>query len=62
MIITIHEQTFDAIIVASGHYHAPRIPDIPGLADAKSKYSARIQHSKYFRNSAGYKDKVLAPK
>ncbi|KAM3447086.1 hypothetical protein MY3296_009081 [Beauveria thailandica] len=49
--------TFNAVVVASGHYHAPRIPDIPGLAAAKSRYPARITHSKYFRNAAGYKDK-----
>ncbi|OKL55360.1 hypothetical protein UA08_09405 [Talaromyces atroroseus] len=26
---------FDAVVVASGHYHAPRVPDLPGLSEIK---------------------------
>ncbi|KAE8321610.1 major facilitator superfamily domain-containing protein [Aspergillus sergii] len=48
---------FDAIIVASGHYHAPRIPDIPGLSEAKSHWGSRIMHSKGFRKSEGFENK-----
>ena len=49
---------FDAVVVASGHYHAPRIPDIPGLAESKAKWPSRIQHSKAYRRPSGFEDKV----
>lgn len=51
-------QCFDAVIVASGHYHAPRVPDIPGLSETKSKYGTRIMHSKEYRRSESFKNKV----
>ncbi|GES58248.1 pantothenate transporter [Aspergillus terreus] len=53
------ESVFDAVVVASGHYHAPRVPDIPGLADAKSRWPARIAHSKVYRKPDAYKDKTV---
>lgn len=40
---------FDAVVVASGHYHAPRVPDIPGIVELKRSFPARIQHSKGYR-------------
>lgn len=51
-------QTFDAVVIASGHYHTPLVPDIPGLAEAKAKWSTKITHSKSFRNSEGFEGKV----
>ncbi|KAF7594618.1 hypothetical protein BBP40_008708 [Aspergillus hancockii] len=49
--------TFDAVIVASGHYHAPRVPDIPGLSAAKTKWASRILHSKGYRKPDRFKNK-----
>ncbi|KAJ5227577.1 uncharacterized protein N7469_007583 [Penicillium citrinum] len=49
--------TFDAIVVASGHYHTPLVPDIPGLAEAKSRWPDKIAHSKSFRNAEGFEGK-----
>ena len=51
-------QCFDAVIVASGHYHAPRVPDIPGLSETKSKYGSRIMHSKEYRQPENFRNKV----
>lgn len=51
-------KTFDAVIVASGHYHTPLIPSIPGLAEAKSRWPSRTTHSKSFRSSRGFEQKV----
>ncbi|KAF3384477.1 Thiol-specific monooxygenase [Penicillium rolfsii] len=48
---------FDAVIVASGHYHTPLIPDIAGLSEAKEKWPLHITHSKSFRNSKGFEGK-----
>ncbi|KAI1625639.1 FAD dependent oxidoreductase [Exophiala viscosa] len=50
---------FDAVVVASGHYHAPRVPDIPGLAEWKRAYPSRIQHSKRYRNPEGFDNQTV---
>ena len=54
-------QKFDAVVVASGHYHAPRVPDIPGLAEWKRLFPDRIQHSKGYRSPKDYQGKVTSP-
>lgn len=51
-------QAFDAIVVASGHYHTPRVPDIPGLAKWKRAWPSRIQHTKGYRNPNGFENQV----
>lgn len=51
-------QDFDALVVANGHYHAPRVPDIPGLIEWKARYPTRVQHSKSYRVPEAYKGKV----
>lgn len=43
--------------MASGHYHAPRIPKIPGLADWKRLYPDRVQHSKGYRSPSDFHGK-----
>ncbi|KPI39724.1 Thiol-specific monooxygenase [Cyphellophora attinorum] len=48
---------FDAVVVASGHYNMPRIPDIPGLKEWKARYPDRVQHSKSYRSPVGLRDK-----
>ncbi|KAF2185107.1 FAD/NAD(P)-binding domain-containing protein [Zopfia rhizophila CBS 207.26] len=50
-------QGFDFVVVASGHYHAARVPDIQGLADWKHRWPHRVQHSKGYRNPKDFKDK-----
>lgn len=39
----------DLLVVASGHYNTPRVPDIAGLRDWKAAYPARVTHSKQYR-------------
>ncbi|KAL4780013.1 major facilitator superfamily domain-containing protein [Aspergillus varians] len=51
------KSTFDAVVVASGHYHTPRVPDTPGLAEAKARWPERIFHSKRYRKPEGYEKK-----
>lgn len=41
---------FDAVVVASGHYNMPRIPDTPGLKQWKEAFPERVWHSKRYRN------------
>lgn len=52
------QETFDALIVASGHYHLPWIPDIPGLAAYEARFPERIQHTKHYLTADAYRDKV----
>ncbi|KAJ5813178.1 hypothetical protein N7447_010201 [Penicillium robsamsonii] len=49
--------TFDSVIVASGHYHTPLVPNIRGLPEAKARWPERIFHSKSFRRSKGFEGK-----
>ncbi|KAK8128517.1 hypothetical protein PG984_009625 [Apiospora sp. TS-2023a] len=48
---------FDAVVVASGHYHEPRVPAIPGLSDLKRRFPDRVMHSKRYRTPALFRDK-----
>jgi len=50
---------FDAVVVASGHYHAPRVPDIPGLKELKEARPDRVWHSKRYRDPTQFKDKTV---
>jgi hypothetical protein len=51
-------QMFDAVVVASGHYHTPKIPNTPGLADWKRLWPDRVQHSKSYRSPGDAHGKV----
>jgi hypothetical protein len=49
---------FDAVMVASGHYNDPFIPDIPGLAEFSTTNPGSISHSKFYRSPSQYQGKV----
>jgi hypothetical protein len=51
-------QDFDAVVVASGHYHAARVPTTPGLADWKKRWPDRVEHSKRYRRPENAQNKV----
>lgn len=42
-------QDFDAVVVATGRYNAPRVPDVPGLARWKARFPGRVHHTKQVR-------------
>ncbi|MCJ1358550.1 MAG: hypothetical protein MMC33_008550 [Icmadophila ericetorum] len=50
---------FDAVVVASGHYHAPRVPDISGLADWKRRWPDRVHHAKGYRSPDRYRNQSV---
>ncbi len=52
-------QKFDAVIVASGHYHVPRILDIPGLSAWKRQFPDRVMHSKRYRRPEPFAGKTV---
>ena len=58
---TIEESTYDAVVVASGHYNVPYIPDIPGAQAWDCKYPGTMIHSKFYRSPDNFKDKVAIP-
>ncbi|GJC86157.1 thiol-specific monooxygenase [Colletotrichum liriopes] len=51
------QETFDALIVATGHYNIPWIPNIEGITEYDKRFPGRIVHSKHFRGSDKYKGK-----
>ena len=53
-----YEESFDALVVATGIYWVPKIPSIPGLQEYNRNFPGRALHSKYFRSVQAYKDKV----
>ncbi|KAK3374846.1 hypothetical protein B0H63DRAFT_549154 [Podospora didyma] len=50
---------FDLLVVASGHYGMPRVPDIPGLKEWKSAFPSRVSHSKQYRRPNKYQGRNL---
>lgn len=46
---TIHKDTYDAVVVASGHYTVPYLPEIDGISQWNSTYTESIYHSKFYR-------------
>lgn len=48
---------YDHLIVANGHYHLPRIPEVPGLADWVK--NGRASHSAWYRKPDYLGDKIL---
>ncbi|CAO3634090.1 unnamed protein product [Cunninghamella echinulata] len=51
------EEVFDAVVLATGHYHAQNIPSIPGIKEWHTRYPQTIIHSKQYRVPDNYKDK-----
>ena len=53
------QEHFDAVVIASGHYNVPWIPDIAGLNQASSTHPTKFEHSKAFRSANDYVDKKV---
>ncbi|KAF5021590.1 hypothetical protein F66182_6372 [Fusarium sp. NRRL 66182] len=53
------EDEYDAVVVASGHYNDPFIPDIPGLVAFDEAHPGTISHSKFYRRPNDFKDKKV---
>ncbi|CZR66970.1 related to FAD dependent oxidoreductase [Phialocephala subalpina] len=52
-------EDFDAVVVASGHYHASKVPDIPGLKEWKETWPNRVEHSKRYRGPEDFRDQTV---
>lgn len=53
------EEIFDAVVVASGHYDDPFIPNISGISAWNTAFPGSVSHSKYYRRPSAFKDKVM---
>nr|QFR37237.1 flavin-containing monooxygenase [Cyberlindnera americana] len=51
-----YSETFDAIVVATGHYSTPYIPHIPGL---ETREAGSVSHSKSFRDVQKFEGKTV---
>ncbi|KAL9471052.1 hypothetical protein ACSS6W_008993 [Trichoderma asperelloides] len=49
------EETFDAVVLANGHYSVPTIPNVKGLNEYIEKFPGRVVHSKTYRSASSYK-------
>nr|OQO25257.1 hypothetical protein B0A51_07038 [Rachicladosporium sp. CCFEE 5018] len=45
----VDHHVFDAVIVASGHFDNPYMPNVPGMKEWMQLYPGSILHSKYYR-------------
>lgn len=52
-------QDFDAVVVATGRYNAPNIPDIPGLAAWAEQFPDQILHSRQYRHPEPFENKTV---
>ncbi|OTA67288.1 FAD/NAD(P)-binding domain-containing protein [Hypoxylon sp. EC38] len=50
---------FDAVVVASGHYHVPFVPDVPGLSTWKQRFPERVTHSKQYRTPTPFSNQTI---
>lgn len=53
----ISSKMYDAVVVASGHYTVPNIPNIKGIKQWNDVYSGRISHSKFYRRPEDFAGK-----
>ena len=51
----VHTETFDHVIVASGHFSTPNVPEFEGM----DTFNGRIMHAHDFRDAVEFKDKDL---
>ncbi|KAH0565209.1 hypothetical protein GP486_001392 [Trichoglossum hirsutum] len=52
-------QDYDAIVVASGHYSVPFVPDIRGLAEWNEDYPGAVTHSISYRRPDHFRGKKV---
>ncbi|KAI0526324.1 hypothetical protein F5B22DRAFT_153270 [Xylaria bambusicola] len=52
-------ESFDRVVVASGHYNIPFVPNTPGLSGWKARFAGRVIHSKSYRTPEPFKHKTV---
>lgn len=54
-----YTESFDAVIISTGHYSVPCFPKIRGLSDWNAQFSSSILHSKSFRDPEPFRNKKV---
>lgn len=49
-----YTQTFDAVVICTGHYDLPYIPEVLGIEQWAARYPNSISHSKYYNDPADF--------
>ncbi|PKY08290.1 monooxygenase [Aspergillus campestris IBT 28561] len=52
-------ETFDALVVASGHFSVPYVPAIEGLKEFTARYPDRVEHTKQYRGPEKFRGKKV---
>ncbi|KAJ5099642.1 hypothetical protein N7532_006643 [Penicillium argentinense] len=52
-------RTYDAIVVASGHFTVPYLPEIRGIEAWDKSYPGTISHSKFYDTPEAFRDKKV---
>ncbi|SPO04324.1 related to flavin-containing monooxygenase [Cephalotrichum gorgonifer] len=53
------EETFDAVVLANGHYSVPYVPRVKGLDEYIQRFPGRVTHSKPYRSPLPYSGKKV---
>ncbi|KAF7362502.1 Dimethylaniline monooxygenase [Mycena venus] len=52
-------EDFDAVVIATGTFNAPNIPNIPGLAEWSRRFPGSIVHSREYRHPEKFSNKSV---
>lgn len=53
-----YTEEFDAVVVATGHYAVPYVPDFPGLDKLAQNKKVQLLHSRDYRQPESFRGKV----
>ncbi|KII86697.1 hypothetical protein PLICRDRAFT_55612 [Plicaturopsis crispa FD-325 SS-3] len=56
---TWYQENYDAIVIATGRYNAPNVPDISGAAEWAAKFPQKISHSRQYRRPEPYANETV---
>lgn len=56
---TVYEKTYDAVVVANGHYAVPSLPDIKGIKEWNRENAGIISHTKFYRRPEPFAGKKV---
>ena len=56
---TVYEKTYDAVVVANGHYTVPNLPNIKGIKEWNRVNPGVISHTKFYRRPGPFTDKKV---
>lgn len=52
-------EEYDAIVVCTGHYDVPHLPNVKGIKEWAERYPGSISHSKYYNDPKDFADQTV---